>query len=183
MSADYRRLLGKRALGAGHILIRTVWLGLFLLVCLGGLALYKFALSLPHPAQSVAGPDAAAPLAADEDMPIEGASVASDTLTKSDRLQVTNMQPDMDVKPATVADSSAPLALPAGVAPKFISRHWHDPSDQRAQVAKKPKAKEQKKNMPVADRKPAIEASSCQPNGFEGIRQLFNMRRNCSSTN
>jgi hypothetical protein len=136
-------------------------------------------------AQPVAVAEAAAFSAANEDMPTVGESVAWDTLTKSDRLQVVYVQPDMDVKSAAVENSSVPLALPARVAPKIISRHWHDPSDRRtAQVTtKKSKAKDPKKNMPVADRKPAIEANSCKPTGFDGPRQLFDMPRNCSSTN
>lgn len=138
----------------------------------------------PHPAQPVAVAEPAALFAANEDMPTVGASVAADTLTKSDRLQVVYMQPDMDVKPTTVENSSAPVALPASVAPKFISRHWHDPSDQRAaQVTKRSKAKDPKQNIRVVDRKPAIEADSCKKNGFEGLRQLFNKPRNCGSTN
>jgi hypothetical protein len=169
----------------GHTLIRTVWLGLFLLICLGALSLYKFVLGPPHPAQPVAVAEPAALLAPnEEDMPTVGTRVASDTLTKSDRLQVVYVQPDMDVKPTTVENSSAPVALPASVAPKFISRHWHDPSDQRsAQVTKKQKAKDPKKNIRVVDRKPAIEVDSCKPNGVDGLRQLFNKPRNCGSTN
>jgi hypothetical protein len=168
----------------GHTLIRTVWLGLFLLICLGALSLYKFALGPLHPAQPVAVAEAAALLAANEDLPTVGTPVASDTLTKSDRLQVVYVQPDMDVKPTTVENPSAPVAFPASVAPKFISRHWHDPNDQRAaQVTKNSKARDPKKNIRVVDRKPAIEAESCKPSGFEGLRQLFNKPGNCGSTN
>ena len=168
----------------GHTLIRTVWLGLFLLICLGALSLYKFALGPLHLAQPVAVAEAAALLAANADMPTVGAGVASDTLTKGDRLQVVYVQSEGDVRPTTVENSSAPVALPDSVAPKFISRHWHDPSDQRAaQVTKKSKARDPKKNIRVVDRKPAIEADSCKPSGFEGLRQLFNKPRNCGSTN
>jgi hypothetical protein len=128
--------------------------------------------------------EAAALLAANEDMPTVGTRVDSETLTKSDRLHVTYVQPDMDVKPTTVENPSAPVALPASVAPKFIGRHWHDPSDQRAaQVTNKSKARDPKKNIRVVDRKPAIEADSCKPSGFEGLRQLFNKPRNCGGTN
>jgi hypothetical protein len=139
-------------------------------------------LGSPHPAQPVAVVEPAALLASYEDLPTVGASVASDALMKSDRLQVVYVQPDLDVKPTTVENSSASVA--AGVAPKIISRHWHDPSDQRAaQVARKSKAGDPKKNIRIVDRKPASEADSCKKNGLEGLRQLFNSPRNCASTN
>ena len=164
-------------------MVRTVWLGLFLLLGMGGLALFKFAFS-PHQAVSLS--DVAAFVSADAEPASVGTAFTSDTLTKGDRLQIVYVAPAIDVKPAATEDTTAPPpARSAAPAPKIISRHWHDPNDRKVtQGAKqKPKAGDSRKSGPAGDRKPVVEASSCKPDALEGLRQLFNARSSCAKAN
>ena len=168
-------------------MVRTVWLGLFLLLGMGGLALFKFAFS-PH--QAVSLPKVTAFVSADAESSSVGAAVASDTLTKGDRLQVAYVAPvapAIDVKTAAIADPpqpSPPIGA-AATAPRIISRHWHDPNDPKVaqRIKQKAKARDSRKTAPVVERKPLVEANSCKPDGLHGLRQLFNMPGKCAKTN
>ena len=173
--------VGRRERGA-HM-IRTVWLGLFLLFGIGALASFKFAFSSQRPISSA---KAAIFVSAYAEPSLVATAVASDTLTKGDRLQVMYVAPTIDVNPA--ASEYAAVPPPVGstpIAPKIISRHWHDPNDRKVtQGAKqKPKAGDSRKSGPAGDRKPVVEASSCKPDALEGLRQLFNARSSCAKAN
>ena len=173
--------VGRRERGA-HM-IRTVWLGLFLLFGIGALASFKFAFSSQQPISSA---KAATFVSAYAEPSLVATAVASDTLTKSDRLQVMYVAPTINVNPA--ASEYAAVPPPVGstpIAPKIITRHWHDPHDQKlTQLAKqKAKVRDSKKSAPVVERKPSVEANSCNPDGLEGLRQLFNSPSNCVKTN
>jgi len=164
-------------------MIRTVWFGLFLLLGIGALASFRFVLS---PQQPVSLAKAAAFVSTDAGPSSVGTAVASDTLTKGDRLQVVYVAPAIDVKPAATADAPGPpLIRPATTAPRIISRHWHDPNDQKVTQRTKQKAKvrDSRKTAPVVERKSAVEANSCKPDGLQGLRQLFNTPGNCAKTN
>ena len=170
-------------MSAGARMIRTVWLGLFLLLGIAALASFRFAFS---PQRPVALTKAAAFISADAEPSAVGTAVAPDTLTKGDRLQVVYVGPPVDVKPAATAD--APAIPPTGatpIAPRIISRHWHDPNDPKVaqRTKQKAKAKDSRKTAPAVERKPAVEASSCKPDGLQGLRQLFNTPGNCAKTN
>jgi hypothetical protein len=170
-------------LGAGHILIRTVWLGLFLLICLVALASFKLAFG---PSPPVALAKEAAFVAPSEDMPTVGAT-GSETLTKSDRLEISYVPPANEAKPVAVEDPRDPLTLsaPAAATSKLVSRHWHDPSDTNAaQVqTKKFKLKDTKKNALAVGRTPTIEATSCKPEGLDALRRAFNVTTSCAASN
>jgi hypothetical protein len=166
-------------------MIRTVWLGLFLLLGIAALASFRFAFSF-SPKQPVALTKAAAFVSADAEPSSVGTTVASDTLTKGDRLQVVYVGPSVDVKPAATADAPAiPPTGAAPIAPRIISRHWHDPNDPKVaqRTKQKAKAKDSRKTAPAVERKPAVEASSCKPDGLQALRQLFNTPGNCAKTN
>src|SRR5712672_2508334 len=139
-------------------MIRTVWLGLFLLLGIAALASFRFAFS---PQRPVALTKAAAFISADAEPSAVGTAVAPDTLTKGDRLQVVYVGPPVDVKPAATADVPAtPPSAAATVAPKIISRHWHDPNDPKVtqRTREKVKARDSRKIAPAIERKPAVEA-------------------------
>jgi hypothetical protein len=164
-------------------MIRTVWLGLFLLLGIAALASFRFAF---NPRQPVALTKAAAFVSADAEPSSVGTTVASDTLTKGDRLQVVYVGPPVGVKPAATADVPAtPPISAAPIAPKITSRHWHDPNDPKVtqRTKQKAKARDSRKIAPAVERKPAVEASSCKPDGLQALRQLFNTPGNCAKTN
>jgi hypothetical protein len=164
-------------------MIRTVWLGLFLLLGIAALASFRFAFS---PQQPVSLSKAAAFVSADAEPSAVGAAVASDTLRKGDRLQVVYAGPPVGVKPAATADVPAtPPIGAATIAPRIISRHWHDPNDPKVTQGSKQKAKARnsRKTAPAVERIPAVEASSCKPDGLQGLRQLFSTPGNCAKTN
>jgi len=168
---------------SGTHMIRTVWLGLFLLLGIAALASFRFVLS---PQQPVSLAKAAAFVSADAESSSVGTAVASDTLTKGDRLQVVYVPPAIVVKPAATADAPPPPPTrAAATAPRIISRHWHDPNDERVtqRIKQNAKARDSRKTAPVVERKPSVEANSCKPDGLQGLRQLFNMPGNCVKTN
>jgi hypothetical protein len=163
----------------GRVLIRTVWLGLFLLVCIAALASFKLAFGAQQPIPMT---NAAAFVAANADAAMASTSLAPDTLTKGDRLEVVYVKP-------TLATNAEPTALaPPGrstiASPTITSRHWHDPSEQNAQVAaRKSKVRTLKKISPVAQQKPTIEANSCKSNGLDPLHRLFNSSATCNGSN
>ena len=119
-------------------MIRTVWLGLALLVCLIGLASFKLAIGSPRPMAVVQA------AAASRDVLEIGTSPVPETLTKGDRLPVTYIS---FVEPLAT-ELQVPPEPTSIAAPKIISRHWHDPSDPTAAQGgiKKPKSKDLKKH-------------------------------------
>ena len=152
-------------------MIRTVWLGLALLVCLIGLASFKLAIGSPRPMAVVQA------AAAGRDMPEIGTSPVSQTLTKGDRLPVTYI--------STVEPLATELQVPPEptsiVAPKIISRHWHDPSDLRPAQGgtKKPKSRDLKKHARRVERKPPA-PDTCNAEGNSPLRRLFGTTTTCS---
>jgi hypothetical protein len=163
-------------------LIRTVWLGLFLLIGLGTLASFKLAFNASQP---VAVINAAAFVSANADISTVGNSAVSDTMLKGDRLRITHLQPAVDLKPVAVEDAPLPPARAVTGAPRIISRHWHDPSDQKREqaAATKSKLKDSKKSVPTVGRRPAVEANSCKPEGLDTSRRAFNMPTSCATSN
>jgi|SRR3954471_9159671 hypothetical protein len=157
----------------GPVVIRTVWLGVALLVCLIGLASFKLAFGAPRPMAVVQ----ASAAAAGRDMPEIGTSPVSQTLTKGDRLPVTYIR--------TVEPLATELQVPPEPtsisAPKIIGRHWHDPSDPRAAQGgtKKPKSKDLKKHARRVERKPSA-PEACNPDGSGPLRRLFGSTTTCS---
>lgn len=140
-------------------MIRTVWLGLALLVFVIGLASFKLAVGSPRPMTSAP----ASTVMANRDLP--EINPGPEALTKSDRLPVAYIS--SAEPPATELKMSPD---PASVtAPKIVSLHWHQPSTPKAaQIrTKKFKSRVSKKPARGAERKlPAPEA--CNP-----LRRLF----------
>jgi hypothetical protein len=169
-------------------MIRTVWLGLFLLLGIGALASFKFVLNPRQPVSlaDVSLDKATAFVSADAESSSVGRAVAPDTLTKGDRLQIVYVAPAIDVKPATTVDAPVPPPIrPTTTAPRIISRHWHDPNDRKVNQGAKQKAKirDSSNSAPAVERKPSVEANSCKPDGLQGLRQLFNTSGNCVKAN
>jgi hypothetical protein len=140
----------------GRVVIRTVWLGLTLLVCLIGLASFKLAIGFPRPVAVVAAPV----VTAGTDVLNIGTSSVPDTLTKSDRLPVTYIS---SVEPLAT-ELQVPPETPLIAAPEIISRHWHALGDPRAAQGgtKKLKPKNLKKHVRRVERKPPARAA-CNP--------------------
>jgi hypothetical protein len=138
-------------------LIRTVWLGLFLLVCLAALASFKLAFGPPHPVEAA---EELKVLVPDQERAAVDTTAAPEALTKSDRLPITFGKLATETKAINVNYTPDQPSLPAPTVPQIISRHWHDPSDQKAVQThpKKPRLKDARQNRPTAEHKPAIEA-------------------------
>ena len=154
-------------------MIRTVWLGLVLLLGLVGLASFKLAFGAPRPIAVVQ----ASALAAVKDMPEVRASPVPASLTKGDRLPVTYIS---SVEPLAT-ELQAPPEPPSIAAPKIISRHWHDPGDPRTAQGgtKRPKSKDLKKHVRRVERKPTPQA--CNPDDSSPLRRLFGAAPTCSN--
>jgi hypothetical protein len=88
----------------GRILIRTVWLGLILLVGLAALTSFKLALGSPRPVV-VAEIEAVSSI---QDATTVGTNAAPDTRTKGDRLQITYVSA---VEPVAAAAPAPPETL------------------------------------------------------------------------
>jgi hypothetical protein len=165
-------------LSAGHILIRTVWLGAFLLILIGGLASFKFAFLDQHAAIV----NSISLVAANAEPAIDVPAIISDTLTKGDRLEVLHAKPALDVAPATVQHAVSPPVVSKATAPAIISRHWHDPSDQKpGRVQEKNSKRASKTNPPAVEHKPIVEANSCKSGGLDSLRRIFGTTSVCSS--
>jgi len=159
--------------------MRTVWLGAFLLILIGGLASFKFAF-LDRQAATIMNSMA---LVAANAEPGRGVpATISDTLTKGDRLEVLHAKPALDVAPATVQHAVGPPVVSKAAAPAIISRHWHDPSDQKpGQVQERNSKRASKTNPPAVERKPIVEANSCKSGGLDSLRRIFGTTPICSS--
>jgi hypothetical protein len=72
--------------------------------------------------------------------------------------------------------------LSATVAPKIISRHWHDSSDQKISQVPAKKPRSSKKGSPVVDRKPVLEADACKSDGLDRMKRLFNPALHCKTS-
>lgn len=107
----------------------------------------------------------------------------AETLTKSDRLQVA-YEPAPVFEPVP-AIAPVPPEHPANVPLKIISRHWHDPSDQKAaqSATGRTKSKIPKKNSRVVERNPTLEADACGPNQLDRVKRLFNLATDCRRSN
>ena len=150
-------------------MIRTVWLGLALLVCLIGLASFKLAIGSPRPMAVVQA------AAASRDVLEIGTSPVPETLTKGDRLPVTYIS----FAEPLATELQVPPEPTSIAAPKIISRHWHDPSDLRPAQGgtKKPKSTDLKKHARRVERKPAPE--TCNPDGNSQLKRLFGPTTTC----
>jgi hypothetical protein len=155
----------------GRVVIRTVWLGLVLLVSLVGLASFKLAFGAPRPIAVVQ----ASAVAASREVPEAGTSPVRDALTKSDRLTyISSVEP-------LATELQVPPESPSMAVPKIISRHWHDPSDPRAAQGgtKKLKSKDLKKHVRRVERKPTPQA--CNPDDSSPLKRLFGPTTTCSN--
>ena len=155
----------------GRNVIRTVWLGVFLFAGLVALASFKLASGSPRPVTIAERHH----IAGDREIGTVAVSVAPDTLRKSDRLEVTYV-------PAVEPVAMVPPVAPESPAPKIISRHWHDPSDQKVAQVPTRKPKGTKESSPTVERKPILEANACKSDGFNRIKRLFNPTTNCQTS-
>jgi hypothetical protein len=161
-------------------LIRTVWLSLFFLIFLGGTAALKFVFGQPEPAKAAIALNLAA---SGHDQPTVGVSTRQDSPTKGDRLEVVYARPTTGVQliPIKYAPDSPPQSAPPVVQREIVSRHWHDPKDPKVRQANdpKPKRKDVKKGSIAVQPKATTEASICPSDGFDVIRQAFNLSPSC----
>lgn len=158
----------------GLTLIRTVWLGIILFAGLVALASFKLAFGSPRPIAIAESSQ----MANDREVGTVVTAALPDTLKKSDRLEVTYVHA---VEPVAMVPP-VPPELPNAIAPKIISRHWHDPSDQKvAQVATR-KPKSSKKGSPGVERKPVLQADACNSASLDRIKRFFNPATNCKTS-
>jgi hypothetical protein len=158
----------------GDTLIRTVWLGVICFFGLVALASFKLALSSLRPVAAAGMPLRVNDL---ELAPVT-TNISSNTLTKGDRLQIAYV---LVVEPTAVPPG--PPELPAAVAPKIISRHWHEPNDQKVSQVSTKKQKGSKKDSPLVEPKPVREADACKSDGLDRIKRFFNPTTNCTTSN
>jgi hypothetical protein len=143
---------------------------------------FKFAFSKSEPAKTASALNLAA---SDHELSTVGANTPQDTLTKGSRLEVAYAYvcPASEVKltPINYTPDPQPQSAPPVVVRKIISRHWHDPSDPKARQARdqKSKHKEAKKGPANIELKATTEASLCPSNGFDAIRQAFDLSPSC----
>ena len=158
----------------GRVVIRTVWLGLVLLIGLFGLACFKLAIGSPRPIAILQ----ATAVAAVREMPEIRTSPVPDTLTKGDRLPVTYIS---TVEPLATG-LQVPSEPPSMAAPKTINRHWHDPSDPMGVQGgtKKPKSKDLKKRA-RAESNASPRQGACNPDGSSPLSRLFGPNTTCSN--
>ena len=162
-------------------MIRTVWLGLFLLSLIGGLTCYKFAFASleRRPATLI---NSMALVAANAEPTTDEAATTSDSLTKGDRLEVLHVKPALNVTPAKVQHSVEVPVVSKAAVPTIISRHWHDPTDQKLGPAQEKNPKHaSKRNLPAVERKSIVEADSCKSGGLDLFRRIFGTTPNCNS--
>ena len=157
----------------GRVVIRTVWLGLVLLVGLVGLASFKLAIGSPRPIAIVVAPA----VAAGTDVPDIGTNPVPDTLTKSDRLPVAYIS---SVEPIAT-ELQVPPEPPSIAVPKIISRHWHDPNHRRAPQGgtQKLKSKDLKKQVRRVERKSTPQA--CNSDDSSPLKRIFGAATICSN--
>ena len=91
-------------------------------------------------------------------------------MMKGDRLQIAYVAA---VEPVVVVPRRPP-ELPATAAPRIISRHWHDPNDQKVALVTTRKPKRSKKDLPVIERKPVLEVGACKSDGLDRLNRPFN---------
>ena len=138
----------------GRVVIRTVWLGLLLLVCLIGLASFKLAIGSPRPMAVVQ----ASAAAAGREMPQVGTGPAPVTLTKSDRLPVTYIS---SVEPLATELRMTPEP-PSIAVPKIISRHWARPQRSQDCARRDQKAEFEGSSETCAARRTEADAAGLQ---------------------
>ena len=140
-------------------MIRTVWLGLGLLVFVIGLASFKLAVGSPRPMASAP----ASTVMANRDLP--EINPGPEALSKSDRLPLACI--------SSAEPPSTELKMPSQptsvAAPKIVSPHGPGPSTPKAAQTgtKKPKSRVSKKHSQLAERKPSA-PEACNP-----LRRLF----------
>ena len=147
-------------------MIRTVWLGVILFVGLLALASFKLASGSPRPVAV-----AEVPLSAnDRELAPVVTDAAPNAAMKGDRFQIAYVAA---VEPVVVVPRRPP-ELPATAAPRIISRHWHDPNDQKVALVTTRKPKRSKKDLPVMERKPVLEVGACKSDGLDRLNRPFN---------
>ena len=156
--------LVRRALG--RVVIRTVWLGLALLVFLIGLASFKLAVGSPRPMALTQ----ASAVVAERDLP--EIDSGPEALTKGDRLPVAYIS---SVEPPATELTVPPE--PTSAALKIAIRHRHDPSTLAAGqvVTKKFKSKAPKKHARGIERRPSA-PEACNP-----LRRIFEPATACKN--
>jgi hypothetical protein len=153
--------------------IRTVWLGVVLFFGLVALASFNLAFGSQRPVAIVEVPQ----MASGQEIGTAVTTAVPDMLKKGDRLQIVYVPA---VEPVAMVPP-APPDLPNAIAPNIISRHWHDPSDQKvSQVTTRKKGS--KKGSPVVDRKPVLEADACNSGGLDRIKRLFSPATDCKAS-
>jgi len=161
-------------------LIRTVWLGIFFLIFLGGTAAFKFAFGEPEPAMAASALNL---VASDHELPMVGADHHQDTLTKGDRLEIAYVHPatEPNLIPASHAPAP-PRAAQTAVLRQIISRHWHDPNDPKLRQRRdqNSKRKEAKYGSAPTHPRATAESGACLSDGFGTIRRAFNLSPSCS---
>jgi hypothetical protein len=175
----------RSALGLGLKMTRTIWLASICLAALSALAVGK---ALMTRADSLITEGA-------RDQTTVGTGLTQDALSKSDRLEITNVRQEVPAPPALrPAEPIVPAvsSVPPPIANKIISRHWHDPNaflsgtkeKQTKQTAlnKKSKTVDRKGNQAADRSKPAEPVKPCShPGAFGDLLRSLNLSPACES--
>ncbi len=165
-------------------MIRTVWLATICLAVLGALAAGK---AMMMPANSFVAERPS-------DQITVGTGFAEDTLSKTDRLEITYARQDeparVALQPAEVVPAVSSILPP--IENKIISRHWRDPNgfipvtklkQTKQAVPKKKTNTGERKGTHTADRsKPAEPVKRCSRPGAVGeLLRSLNLSPACDS--
>ena len=171
-------------------MIRTVWLTIACLALLGALAVGK-ALTTPVAPTSSEGQVDETTVGTEV-----GTDLAQDTLTKADRLEITNVRRETPAQsalpPAEPLIPPVPKMVPL-VETKIVSRHWRDPNARTSSAAKSKRHKRpiaarkdksvDPKGHQAADRsKPTEQVKACsRPGAFGDLLRSLNLSPACNS--
>jgi hypothetical protein len=166
------------------MMIRTVWLATICLAVLSALAVGK--------ALTPADPRLAQRLA---DETTVGTDLDQNTLSKADRLEITDVR--QEIMPQLAVQPTKPFVPAIGsttlpTETKVISRHWHDPNATTSPPAKAKQAKQtgtnksktvDRKAGQAADRsKPTEPMKPCsRPGAFGDLLRSLNLSPACDS--
>jgi hypothetical protein len=162
---------------AGADVIRTLWLAVLCLIGLVAMIATRFGI-----------PTTPSNVRASPEQRTVGKSFSQDTLTKADKLEIAYVRvPVVAVEPVmliTRAPDETPSQPPSSVAPKIVSRHWHDPSAKKSAAASPDRRQIQEpKKIKNDDRaKATVDLRPCRrPEGFAGLLRALNLSPGCDT--
>src|SRR5258708_4234014 len=161
-------------------MMRTVWLALFLLAGLVVMAALKVGTAPASPPENATHDQTTTGMILAQD------TLTQDTLTKSDRLDVTYVNQSMAAEPAppiAAVPPEPPSSKPKTIT-KIVSRHWHDPNAKNTAVSspsRQTKNRVPKKGDNVDRTKPAAEVKPCRTDAFGSMLRSLKLSPECET--